>query len=139
MSIRVLYFARSRELTGTAEESIAIDEIRAHAEAAAAAAMKKDATIAPASTSPTGDASSPPSPNAVNIVTGAASGPSSSTAPVLLCHLLPFLLARHSDLVHLPLASLLLAYNHEMVPADDPSIVLRSGDEVALIQPISGG
>lgn len=96
MSIRVLYFARSRELTRINQEEVLLADVRDHAGVR-------------------------------------------DTDPVRLCQLLPFLLARHADLRHLTMATLLLAHNQEMVTHDDPLIHLAAGDEVALIQPISGG
>lgn len=137
MSIRVLYFARSRELTRCSQETIGLDDIRRHTlrnhtqEVTAHAHATDTRRSAPAASTATSSSAT-----AVASVSAAAAA---VPAPVPLSALMPFLLTRHADLHHLPQTSLLLAYNQEMVAPDDASIMLQADDEIALIQPISGG
>ena len=116
MSFTVLYFARSRELTRISSETIELEQVRAHQHRAneSQGESQNESETKPSQKNGMRD-------------------------KIHLTALLPFLLDRHADLRHLPLESLVLAHNHEMVPIDDETIELKAGDEVAFIQPISGG
>lgn len=106
MSVRVLYFARSRELMGRSAQEVKLDDVAKHAASTAAGAS--------------GDS-------------GAA-----AAAPVASVRsLLSFLLHSHPQLSSL-LPTSLLALNQEFI-ASDSDAQLRHGDELAFIQPISGG
>lgn len=98
MSVRVLYFARSRELLGQGQEHVLLSDVAAHASSA---------------------------------------GTSVSTASVSVRLVLAYLVALHPPLESLVACSL-LALNHDFVACDSEHIV-KDGDEVAFIQPISGG
>jgi molybdopterin converting factor small subunit len=108
MSVRVLYFARSRELMGRSEEEIQLANVEQHLRAAATTAA-----------------------------TAEASSPSAASRAVRVCDLLAFLVHSHPALAPL-VPCTLLALNQEFVqPSSDAP--LSKGDELAFIQPISGG
>jgi molybdopterin converting factor small subunit len=105
MSVRVLFFARSRELMGRSAQEVQLDDVAKHTAATAAASADSAAAAAP------------PAPSVRS--------------------LLAFLLHSHPQLSSL-LPTSLFALNQEFVAADSDA-PLRQGDELAFIQPISGG
>ena len=109
MSVTVLYFARSRELVGRSKQNITIKDIEAQVADSAATA----AVAVPSSAEPT------------------------SAAVATVRSLVAHLIALHPALKDL-LACALLSLNQEFV-AMDSTQRLSDGDEVAFIQPISGG
>jgi len=110
MSVRVLYFARSRELVGRSEEEVRLDTIE-----------KTDVATSAAG----------------SVATEAAPPAPAAAAAVSVKRLLQHLVTLHPALSSL-LGCSLLALNHEFV-AMDSDTPLSDGDEVAFIQPISGG
>jgi molybdopterin converting factor small subunit len=127
MSVRVLYFARSRELVGRGEEEVQLSVIAAHAQQAAAKGANLSAT-------PAGAASADSAASASAASSGAAG---EGTVAVSVRQLLSYLVSVHPALSSLVACSL-LALNQEFVACDSDA-PLRAGDEIAFIQPISGG
>jgi molybdopterin converting factor small subunit len=121
MSVRVLYFARSRELVGRGEEEVQLGVIAAHAQQAAAK-----------ETNPSASADSSASASAASSSVAGA-----GAAVVSVRQLLSYLVSVHPALSSLVACSL-LALNQEFVACDSDAS-LRAGDEIAFIQPISGG
>ncbi len=105
MSVRVLYFARSREIIGRSQEDVPLDAVRALAQSKAVDGDEISATAA-------------------------ASVPTVS-------QLLAYLVHHHPSLQSL-VECTLLALNQEFIQPTS-SVALVDGDEVAFIQPISGG
>ncbi len=108
MSVRVLYFARSREIIGRSEEDVSLDAVRALAQAKADGGDEISATAA-----------------------------DSAAAAPTVSQLLSYLVHHHPSLQSL-VEYTLLALNQEFTPPTSIA-ALVDGDEVAFIQPISGG
>ncbi len=108
MSVRVLYFARSREIIGRSQEDVPLDAIRALAQSKADGGDEVSATATAAT----------------------------AAAPTV-SQLLAYLVHHHPSLQSL-VECTLLALNQEFI---QPTwiVSLADGDEVAFIQPISGG
>ena len=122
----MLYFARSRELLGRSHQDITLASVaESEAAAAAATAASTAAVSAPVSA-------------AAAVATVAASPTATSPATAVSVRMfVSHLLALHPALTSL-LPCAMLALNQEFV-APESEQLLRAGDELAFIQPISGG
>ena len=110
MRVQILYFARSRELAGTSEESVEVEEggFRAQLSGSNCGQLLQKCVARQA-----------------------------EFAGTTCRDLVQTLLERHPSLEEV-MGTCVLALNQEYVQRDSPAL-LRNGDEVALIPPISGG